>query len=115
MELKQIIVLALKLNDLELAETTLAKILSHSDEYMPQYAHILKLRGKIQESVNIYLDYLEKYPADTQTWIKLGLFMVEINQAEGAHTAFSNALNADPDNEVALHYVAELSRIMHSV
>ncbi|MFB2679613.1 6-hydroxymethylpterin diphosphokinase MptE-like protein [Shewanella mangrovisoli] len=112
MELKHIILLALKLGNLELAEDTLVKILTHSDEYMPQYAHILKLRGKIQESVNIYLDYLEKYPSDTQTWIKLGLFMVELGQAEGAHTAFSNALNADPDNQVAQHYAAELTRIM---
>jgi len=112
MELKHIILLALKLSKLELAESTLVKILAYSDEYMPQYAHILKLRGKIQESVNVYLDYLEKYPSDTQTWIKLGLFMVELDQTEGAHTAFSHALNADPDNQVAQHYVAELTRIM---
>ncbi|MDH1469600.1 6-hydroxymethylpterin diphosphokinase MptE-like protein [Shewanella sp. GD03713] len=112
MELKHIILLALKLSKLELAEDTLVKILTHSDEYMPQYAHILKLRGKIQESVNVYLDYLEKYPSDTQTWIKLGLFMVELGQAEGAHTAFSNALKAAPDNQVAQHYVAELTRII---
>ncbi|MFB2642009.1 6-hydroxymethylpterin diphosphokinase MptE-like protein [Shewanella bicestrii] len=112
MELKHIILLALKLSKLELAESTLVKILTHSDEYMPQYAHILKLRGKIQASVNVYLDYLEKYPSDTQTWIKLGLFMVELGQAEGAHTAFTNALNADPSNQVAQHYVAELTRIM---
>ncbi len=112
MELKHIILLALKLSKLELAESTLVKILAYSDEYMPQYAHILKLRGKIQESVNVYLDYLEKYPSDTQTWIKLGLFMVELGQAEGAHTAFTNALNVDPSNQVAQHYVAELTRIM---
>ncbi|MCU7977876.1 hypothetical protein L5M43_21955 [Shewanella sp. SW36] len=75
MELKHIILLALKLNNLELATATLVKILAYIDEYMPQYAHILKLQGKIQDSVNVYLDYLEKYPSDTQTWIKFGLFM----------------------------------------
>lgn len=112
MELKQIILLALKLGDLNLASSTLLKILTYSEEYMPQYANILKLQGKIQESVNTYLDYLEKYPSDTQTWIKLGLFMVEINQAEAAHTAFSNALNAEPNNQVAQQYLAELTRIM---
>lgn len=112
MELKHLILLALKLEKLDLAESTLVKILAYSDEYMPQYAHILKLCGKIQESVNIYLDYLEKYASDTQTWIKLGLFMIELGQAEGAHTAFTNALNADPSNQVAQHYAAELTRIM---
>uniref|UniRef100_UPI004047DAC2 6-hydroxymethylpterin diphosphokinase MptE-like protein n=1 Tax=Shewanella baltica TaxID=62322 RepID=UPI004047DAC2 len=114
MELKHIILLALKLSDLELAASTLVKILAHSDEYMPQYAHILKLQGKIQESVNVYLDYLEKYPSDTQTWIKLGLFMFEINQVEASHTAFSNAINADPDNQVAREYLAELTRLMNT-
>ncbi|MCS6113388.1 6-hydroxymethylpterin diphosphokinase MptE-like protein [Shewanella baltica] len=114
MELKHIILLALKLSKLELATATLVKILAHSDEYMPQYAHILKLQGKIQESVNVYLDYLEKYPSDTQTWIKLGLFMFEINQVEASHTAFSNAINADPDNQVAREYLAELTRLMNT-
>ena len=38
--------------------------------------------------------------------------LVELNQAEGAHTAFTNALNADPSNQVAQHYVAELTRII---
>lgn len=114
MELKHIILLALKLGNLELAAATLVKILAHSDEYMPQYAHILKLQGKVQESVNIYLDYLEKYPSDTQTWIKLGLFMFEINQVEASHTAFSNALNADPNNQVARDYLSELTRLMAS-
>ncbi|PTA50819.1 hypothetical protein C9I43_10015 [Shewanella morhuae] len=114
MELKNIILLALKLSNLELAEATLVKILTHSDEYMPQYAHILKLQGKTQQSVNAYLDYLEKYPSDTQTWIKLGLFMIEINQVEASHTAFSNAIDADPNNQVAQEYLAELTRLMAS-
>ncbi|MFG7353204.1 6-hydroxymethylpterin diphosphokinase MptE-like protein [Shewanella oncorhynchi] len=113
MELKHIILLALKLSNLELATATLVKILAYSDEYMPQYAHILKLQGKIQDSVNVYLDYLEKYPSDTQTWIKLGLFMFEINQIEASHTAFSNAINADPDNQVARDYLSELTRLMN--
>ncbi len=113
MELKHIILLALKLSNLELATATLVKILAYSDEYMPQYAHILKLQGKIQDSVNVYLDYLEKYPSDTQTWIKLGLFMFEINQVEASHTAFSNAINADPDNQVARDYLSELTRLMN--
>lgn len=114
MELKNIILLALKLSNLELAAATLVKILAYSDEYMPQYAHILKLQGKIQQSVNVYLDYLEKYPSDTQTWIKLGLFMIEINQVEASHTAFTNATDADPNNQVAQEYLAELTRLMAS-
>ncbi|QHS12769.1 6-hydroxymethylpterin diphosphokinase MptE-like protein [Shewanella sp. Arc9-LZ] len=112
-ELKHIILLALKLGDLSLASSTLVKMLVHSDEYIPQYANILKLQGKIQESVNVYLDYLEKYPLDTKTWIKLGLFMFEINQVEASYTAFSNAINAEPNNKVAHDHLSELTRLMN--
>lgn len=112
MELKHIILLALKLNNLSLAADTLSQIINHSDEYMPQYAHILRLQGNIQASVNIYLDYLEKYPNDVQTWIKLGLFMLEIKQLEASHTAFVNAVDADPDNQLAQNYLAELKLLI---
>ncbi|SIQ48893.1 Uncharacterized conserved protein [Shewanella morhuae] len=113
-ELKQISLLSLKLGNINVAEYTIARLAEKIDEYMPQYAHILKLQGKIQQSVNVYLDYLEKYPSDTQTWIKLGLFMIEINQVEASHTAFTNATDADPHNQVAQEYLAELTRLMAS-
>lgn len=103
--------LALKLADLHLAESTIKKILQYSDEYLPQLANILKLKNDVQGSVNIYLDYLEKYPSDIMTWLKLGLYMVEINQLEAAHTAFSNALDADPHNEMAKRYLIELNKL----
>ena len=39
--------------------------------------------------------------------------MLEINQVEASHTAFSNAINADPDNQVARDYLSELTRLMN--
>ena len=112
-ELKQIILLALQLSNLELASQTLLEIINYSDEYLPQYAHVQRLQGQHQAAINTYLDYLDKYPADTNTWLKLGLFMVDINQAEAAHTAFTNALAADSDNELAQNYLRELNKILN--
>lgn len=83
----------------------MAKLAENIDEYIPQYAHILKLQGKHQDSINLYLDYLEKYPNDISTWIKFGLFMIDINQFANAETAFNQVLQADPDNRVAHEYI----------
>ncbi|MCU8084613.1 6-hydroxymethylpterin diphosphokinase MptE-like protein [Shewanella sp. SM23] len=113
-ELREIILLAFELSDLALASDTLNKIIDYSDEYMPQFAHVQRLQGNHQAAINTYLDYLDKYPSDTHTWLKLGLFMVDINQAEAAHTAFSNALNADPSNELAHNYLKELDKLLNA-
>ncbi|WP_394392209.1 6-hydroxymethylpterin diphosphokinase MptE-like protein [Shewanella woodyi] len=107
-ELKQISLLALKTNNIDVAEFALAQLSSYSDEYIPQHAHILKLQGKFQESVTAYLDYLDKYSEDVTTWLKLGLFMIEVNELESAKTAFQHALQTDPNNQVAQEYLAQL-------
>ncbi|MGI2156604.1 6-hydroxymethylpterin diphosphokinase MptE-like protein [Shewanella baltica] len=112
-ELREIILLAFELRNLTLASETLKKIIDYSDEYMPQFAHVQRLQGNHQAAINTYLDYLNKYPKDTKTWLKLGRFMFDINQAEAAHTAFSNALNAEPSNELARQYINELDKILN--
>ncbi|MFB2813097.1 6-hydroxymethylpterin diphosphokinase MptE-like protein [Shewanella xiamenensis] len=104
-ELKQISLLALRQGKIDIAEYAIAKLAENIDEYIPQYAHILKLQGKHQDSINLYLDYLEKYPNDISIWIKLGLFMIDINQFANAETAFNQVLQADPDNRVAHEYI----------
>lgn len=104
-ELKQISLLALRQGKIDIAEYAIAKLAENIDEYIPQYAHILKLQGKHQDSINLYLDYLEKYPNDISTWIKFGLFMIDINQFANAETAFNQVLQADPDNRVAHEYI----------
>lgn len=104
-ELKQISILALKLGHIEIAESAIARLAEKIDEYIPQHAHILKIQGKLQASINLYLDYLEKYPNDVSTWIKLGVFMIDINDLPNAKAIFHQALQADPENRVALKYI----------
>ncbi|OEG74617.1 hypothetical protein BEL05_19485 [Shewanella colwelliana] len=107
-ELKQICLLALKLGNIDAAEYALSKLSENIDEYIPQHAHILKLQGKLQASINLYLNYLDKYPEDVTIWLKLGSFMIEIDQPESAKAAFYHALQADPNNAVAQDYISRL-------
>ncbi|WP_413736068.1 6-hydroxymethylpterin diphosphokinase MptE-like protein [Shewanella sp. BJSY2023SW005] len=107
-ELRMISVLALQLNMLPLAETTLAEISQLNDSFLPQYAHVLRLAGKGQLALDIYLDYLGKYPQDQQVWLKLALFMRAVQQNEAAVTAFRKVLELDPDNLGAKQGLSEL-------
>lgn len=108
-ELREIVILSLSLQRLDLASEMLNKILAYSDEYAPQYAQLLKLQRQWQGAINVYLDYLEKYPGDVPTWLKLGQLMMELNERDAAITSFSNALQQQPDNPIAAHYLTQLS------
>lgn len=107
-ELRMISVLALQLNLLPLAETTLAELSHLNDSFLPQYAHVLRLSGKGQQALETYLDYLGKYPQDLQVWLKLAQFMQAVQQDEAAVTAFHKVLELDPDNLSAKQGLTEL-------
>ncbi|MCL1044794.1 DUF115 domain-containing protein [Shewanella electrodiphila] len=108
-EYKQILLVAYKLHQLDLAEETLDELKSYSDEYIPQYAHILSLRGESQLALNEYLDYLDKYPNDESVLIKLAVFLANIGERESAISAFKQTLSINPDNLTALSYLGKIA------
>ncbi len=107
-ELKLTLKLSLKLMKLDQASKALKKVATYSDEYLPQYANVLKLQGQTQEAVNTYLDYLDKYPSNLMVWLKFGVFMFDIDQIQAAIDAFSHVIQSDPDNQVALSYLTRI-------
>ncbi|SQH77586.1 conserved protein of unknown function, might belong to Motility accessory factor maf family [Shewanella benthica] len=107
-ENKLIIQLSLKLMKLDHASEALKKATSYSDEHLPHYANVLRLKGLTQEAVNTYLDYLDKYPSDLMVWLKFGSFMFDIDQIQAAIDAFSHVIQSDPDNQVALSYLTRI-------
>lgn len=107
-ESKLIILLSLKLFKLDLASNTLKKATSYSDEYQPRYAYVLALQGQNQQALNIYLDYLEKYPSDLMVWLKFGSFMFDLGEMLAAVDAFNHVMASDPNNQVALNYLAKI-------
>jgi hypothetical protein len=108
-ELRHLILLALKLEKLDLAEESLANILEYSDEYRPQYAHVLSLQGKAQQALAQYLDYLDKYPEDIGVLLKLGIFLASVGEINGAQSAFEQVLSLEPNNPTALNYLQQIS------
>ncbi|MDO6774769.1 DUF115 domain-containing protein [Shewanella sp. 3_MG-2023] len=108
-ERKQILFLSLKLYDLDLAEKTLSELTQYSDEYLPQHAHILSLQGNNQQALDMYLDFLDKYPTDESTLIKLGIFLAGLGEINGAKSAFEQILSFNPDNLTASNYLTQLA------
>ncbi|ABZ75958.1 protein of unknown function DUF115 [Shewanella halifaxensis HAW-EB4] len=108
-EFKQISVLSLKLGQLDLAALALQQLVSLSDEYLPQYAYLLKLQQQVQPALNTYMDYLNKYPDDILVWLKLGAFLNEIEQTQTAKDVFKQVLHLDPTNQIAINQLAKIA------
>ncbi|QLE86198.1 DUF115 domain-containing protein [Shewanella sp. Scap07] len=107
-ELKQIVQLSLKLSDLESALQHYPALTKFSDEYLPLYAHSLRLAERPQEALEVYLDYLDKYPQDIPVTLKLGIFLAEVGQIDGAKSCFLQVLDIDPDNYAAKNYLQQV-------
>jgi hypothetical protein len=90
--------IALKLQLPKLAESALSMLVTFNDIYLPQYANILKLAGKIEESIDCYIKYLQTYKIDIYNWLELGKLFVQIDASESAKMAFTKVLEIDPDN-----------------
>ncbi|MEH6733308.1 MAG: 6-hydroxymethylpterin diphosphokinase MptE-like protein [Shewanella sp.] len=97
-ELKQIISTSLKMQDLCIALDAFENIALLTDSFMIKHARVLKLAGQVQAAVNVYLDYLDKYPEDAATWLSLGVYMLDINQLDAAKSSFLKSLEIEPDN-----------------
>ena len=104
-ELQQIASLALKLKDYDRAEWTFKRLSDLASIYTSQYAKILKLLGKIEQSIDCYTSYLEENPEDVQAWLSLGDLYKGINADDSAKKAFEFVLVHEPNNHFALEYL----------
>ncbi len=110
--LKQIASLSLSLNQLEKAESVLAILASKADVYIPPFAQVLKLNNKVQESIEIYTNYLSNNPLDIPNWLALGKLYVDINAIESAKMTFEHILTMDPKNDAAKMYLDKLNQLV---
>lgn len=104
-DLKEIFALMLTLNQHQQAEQPLALLCKISDLYAPQYARLLKLNGKLQESIEAYTNYLNSYPKDTKTWLELGELFIKVEAYDLAKMAFEYVLEQEPDNSQAINHL----------
>lgn len=108
-DLKEMFSLALALNQHQQAEQPLAALCKISELYAPQYGRLLKLNGKLQESIEVYTNYLNSYPQDTGTWLELGEIFIAIDAYDLAKMAFTYVLEQEPENSQATNHLNALS------
>jgi tetratricopeptide (TPR) repeat protein len=106
-ELQQIASLALKLKNYDKAEWAFMRLSDLSSIYTSQYAKILKLLGKVEQSINCYTEYLAENAEDVQAWISLGKLYDDINAVDSAKMAFEYVLAKEPNNHIALEYLGK--------
>ena len=106
--LRRISILALRGGDFENAGMALQCLASISPAYLPQYAGLLKLAGDVQQAANLYADYLEQVPNDTNIMLKLGLLYKEQGMNEGAEMLLKAILKLSPGHAAAEMSLAEI-------
>ena len=72
-----------------------------SPGYLPQYAELMRITGRMDEAAELYARYLEQIPEDLSTMLRLGRLYQESGIIDGARWAFEHVLERDPDNRAA--------------
>lgn len=99
--LRRMSIIALGKNDSDNALKILDVLSALSPFYEPQYAHLLRLVGRLQDAVNVYTHYLERVPNDLATMLKLGRLYQDAGADESASWAYDYILQQDPGNQAA--------------
>lgn len=71
-------------------------------------AYVHRQAGNDQEAVNMYAQAAQKAPGVPFIWDNLGTMLAENGNREGAVQAFIRALQASPEDQVALNSLVEL-------
>jgi len=108
--LKQLSLLALSFNNLELAETALHNLSCKSITYLPKLAHLYKIQKRYKDALDAYTDYLDIFPEDTLILLKLGALYEELENYEAANFIYQHILSFDPSNMTAKNLVHKLKK-----
>lgn len=103
--------LCLQQGDGETALTALQILASLSPAYLPQYAELLRLQGRIQDAADHYTQYLKQVPGDLATIIRLGKLYHEAGAHDSARWAYEHVLAQTPDDRAALELLASLPTV----
>ncbi len=93
--------LCLARDDLDNARLAFDCLSQISPGYLPQYAELMRITGRMDEAAELYARYLEQVPEDLSTMLRLGRLYQESGVIDGARWAFDHVLERDPDNRAA--------------
>lgn len=108
--LRRIVFISLEVEDFENALLALECLSGISPVYLSQYADLLKICGKYQESATAFSEYLTRVPEDMAAMLKLGRLYKDLGYGEAAKMAFGFVLEQDPNSGAAKHLLRDLDR-----
>lgn len=111
-ELHQIMTIAFKISNYQLAGACLENLSEITDVYLPKYAKLLKLLGDTDKAIKLYTDYLSTYPEETSIWLELGQLYFDMKIFAPAQIAFEMVLSQEPDNISGLALIAKIPTIL---
>ncbi|MFP3880216.1 MAG: tetratricopeptide repeat protein [Dehalococcoidia bacterium] len=75
----------------------------------------LALQGRWEEAEAINRNIIEQFPADAETYNRLGRALTELEDFDGAKEAYLRALELVPDNAIAKRNLARLTSLSESM
>ncbi|MBF0308885.1 MAG: DUF115 domain-containing protein [Magnetococcales bacterium] len=98
----------LKRQRLDLALPVLAELAQLSPINRPHYASLLRLTGRLQESIAQYREYLSINPADPVARLRLGQALLDAGVPQEAASVVRPILDEDPGHVAALRFLESL-------
>lgn len=108
-ELQQIMTIAFKISNYQLASACLEKLSKITDIYTPKHAKLLKLLGEPEKAIELYTNYLATNYGDTITWLELGKLYFDMEVFDAAQMAFDVVLSQDASNISALDLIEKMA------
>ena len=79
-----------------------------SPSYLPQYAELLRAAGDMAQALEIYAEYVEQFPEDIPTIVRLADLYRQLDSPEAVREMCQYLLTLDPENDAAKHMLREL-------
>jgi len=108
--LKRRLYLLLGREELEESLTVLEELIRLSPFYLPHYADLLRITGKVQRAIDVFTGYLQNCPFDLYSMMKLGMLYYQIGANESAEWVMRHVLSRQPRNQVATEILERLTR-----
>lgn len=99
--LRHIANISLKINNVDNSESAFLCLSQLSPVYQPFYAEIKRIKGDVLGAIDVYNDYLAKFPDDTYVKLKLARLYIDMGVYDGAGILVDHILKDNPENEAA--------------
>ncbi len=109
--LVRIAVISNRLQDFSNLTLALECLAGLSPLYMTKYGDLLWLQDRKNETLQIYLHYLELVPNDLLAMLKLGRYYLDLGSVEGARMAFTYVLEKDPESKTAKQMLTKINSV----